>query len=127
MKCLPLLLISCSYAPEKFDNLTPAQARAYGVGVADGTPHTGIIVSSTFGTFGKMERVCGYPKGWLVAGCAIPATAPVWPDPQHEYHIYYSERCTAYHEAAHALFESHHHTGPYLLRSYRGDWLAACP
>lgn len=116
-----LLLAACSQDSVEVEDLTPAMARAYGVGVQDGAGKTGTVIAEHFATFQRIDEACGGQFGTSFGGCSI-RVAP------HEYVIWYADReCIRVHELAHSVFESIHHTGPYLQRSNAGDWLAACP
>ena len=118
-----ILLTACSVTPDKFSDMTPADARAYGVNVPDNAQVTGTIVRSEFGTFGTMRRECG--EG--AAGCAKGVNDD-WPSSNGLYEIWYAEwQCVPFHEAAHAMYETWMHTPEFVIRQFQGDRLAACP
>lgn len=128
---LILLLTSCAIDPAIYDGMTPADARAYGVDVPDGTPITGTIVEATVGTYGTLEKSCN-PQHKLVfayPSCIVPIEGPyIWPSYSHRYRIFMTDKkCLGPHEAAHALYELDHHTVEVMIASFQGQQLAACP
>ena len=115
-----LLLTGCISVPPV--QLSPADCRAYGVNVADHATPTGTIVASHHGSMGLMYRECG--EG--AAGCAK-GVEGTWPSASHRYEIYYTNGCDAYHEMAHALYETTAHTICFNLAWMCGDIFASCP
>ena len=103
---LLILLTACSVTPPP---MTPEQARAYGVDVPDGSEITGTVVSSEFKWIGTcaLAKACGGDYG--MDACTVGVSQP-WPDPNHEYKIYYADTRFAHHEAAHAYYEIWSHT-----------------
>lgn len=125
-----LFNLGCSAIPiSELQQISPAEARAYGVDVADGASPTGQIISAEFRTLGGIRKQCvpasdraSYDRGFTVLlGCAVPAG-------NGRYRIYHSDwQCVARHEAAHALYETDDHTPDMIRRWLMGDRLAACP
>lgn len=110
-----ILLFACGGPPE----MTPANARAYGVGVQDGDTVTGTVTRRHYVSLQTTEEVCGPGAG----GCYKPEI----PSPNHEYEIWYADaQCIKWHEEYHVGFESRHHTADFNVR-IKTDWLAACP
>lgn len=131
---VPLLLAltgcAINISPDSFAGMTPQEARRYGVDVPDDAKITGIIVASYpawswsgLGAFPVLERECGLTG---LAGCAKSVNGERFPAPDHRYEIWYADKCAAYHEAAHALFEEWVHTQEFYDRVGRYGSLAAC-
>jgi len=127
---LLLLLTGCAIDPFIYDGMTPADARAFGVDVPDGTPITGKIVEARVGTYGLTERECNpkHERTFIYDGCAVPAEGPyIWPSYSHRYRIFVTEKkCAGPHEAAHALFEQSNHTVGLNIAAFQGQRLVAC-
>ena len=112
-----LLPVGCSVLPEQ---LTAEQCRGHGV-AAEGEI-TGKVVSSEFGTFGKIRKECGSHAQGCTKG-----VNDTFPDASHQYKIYYAEhKCAPQHEACHAMYEVRTHTRAFTLQYMQGNNQAAC-
>ena len=129
------ILISCTVTPDKFVGLTPADCRAYGVHAYDSQTPTGRIVEADFRVnppppWKGIDEVCtgetDHKYTWH--GCAVAADTdpPEFPAEDHRYRIVYDDKCVAYHEACHAIYETKEETIDYRFRNAMGDKFAAC-
>ena len=135
---IPLLfltgcIIQPTIDPTIVDNLDPEQCFWHGVSVHPNAVQTGIIVTKNqphhiMGGFAATERECGEQYGWLLYGCVKAADGGDFPAKDHRYEIVYINKCSAVHEACHALYEAGNgaHALQFDLRQIQGDEWAAC-